>query len=64
MAKSKNHTNHNQIRKAHRNGILKPKTNYARTLRYRNPKMRKNQKAVTAGNMRVLREKKEAAKSS
>ncbi|XP_011308198.1 60S ribosomal protein L29-1 [Fopius arisanus] len=25
MAKSKNHTNHNQSRKAHRNGIKKPK---------------------------------------
>ena len=25
MAKSKNHTNHNQIKKAHRNGIKKPK---------------------------------------
>jgi hypothetical protein len=24
MAKSKNHTNHNQNRKAHRNGIKKP----------------------------------------
>ncbi|KAK3932550.1 60S ribosomal protein L29 [Frankliniella fusca] len=27
MAKSKNHTNHNQNRKAHRNGIKKPKNN-------------------------------------
>ena len=27
MAKSKNHTNHNQNRKAHRNGIKKPKKN-------------------------------------
>ncbi|KAJ1530412.1 hypothetical protein ONE63_005320 [Megalurothrips usitatus] len=27
MAKSKNHTNHNQNRKAHRNGIKKPKRN-------------------------------------
>ncbi|KAH7650193.1 hypothetical protein FG379_003273 [Cryptosporidium bovis] len=26
MAKSKNHTNHNQNRKAHRNGIKKVKT--------------------------------------
>jgi large subunit ribosomal protein L29e len=25
MAKSKNHTNHNQTKKNHRNGILKPK---------------------------------------
>ena len=27
MAKSKNHTNHNQNKKAHRNGIKKPKSN-------------------------------------
>ncbi|RUS20828.1 ribosomal L29e protein family-domain-containing protein, partial [Endogone sp. FLAS-F59071] len=27
MSKSKNHTNHNQNKKAHRNGIKKPKTN-------------------------------------
>uniref|UniRef100_A0A672GGU1 60S ribosomal protein L29 n=1 Tax=Salarias fasciatus TaxID=181472 RepID=A0A672GGU1_SALFA len=26
MAKSKNHTTHNQSRKAHRNGIKKPRT--------------------------------------
>ncbi|MBN3287912.1 RL29 protein, partial [Polyodon spathula] len=26
MAKSKNHTSHNQARKAHRNGIKKPKS--------------------------------------
>ncbi|KAG2013883.1 60S ribosomal protein L29 [Coprinopsis cinerea AmutBmut pab1-1] len=26
MAKSKNHTNHNQTRKAHRNGIKRPKS--------------------------------------
>ncbi|KAG9015026.1 60S ribosomal protein L29 [Tulasnella sp. JGI-2019a] len=57
MAKSKNHTNHNQIRKAHRNGIKKPSTNYAKTLRFRNAKLRANQKYVTAGNMRVRKEK-------
>lgn len=45
MAKSKNHTNHNQTKKAHRNGIHKPKVhkyeslkgvdpNYVRNLRY------------------------------
>lgn len=45
MAKSKNHTNHNQTKKAHKNGIHKPKRerfmslkgmdpNYVRNLRY------------------------------
>ncbi|KAG2747270.1 hypothetical protein P692DRAFT_20849012 [Suillus brevipes Sb2] len=33
MAKSKNHTNHNQNRKAHRNGIRRPQTNRSRSLR-------------------------------
>jgi large subunit ribosomal protein L29e len=33
MAKSKNHTNHNQTRKAHRNGIKRPATNKYPNLR-------------------------------
>jgi large subunit ribosomal protein L29e len=33
MAKSKNHTAHNQTRKAHRNGIKKPATNKYPNLR-------------------------------
>lgn len=33
MAKSKNHTNHNQTKKAHRNGIKKPATNKYPNLR-------------------------------
>ena len=44
MAKSKNHTNHNQNRKAHRNGIKKP--NIKRMLKkmkgYVDPKFMKN----------------------
>lgn len=31
MAKSKNHTNHNQIKKAHRNGIKRVKTHKYRS---------------------------------
>jgi len=61
MAKSKNHTNHNQIRKAHRNGIKKPKTDYIKTSRFRYAPLKKNQKYVTAGNLRVKKEAKEAA---
>ncbi|KAG8901476.1 hypothetical protein FRB99_005280 [Tulasnella sp. 403] len=64
MAKSKNHTAHNQNRKAHRNGIKKPKTNYAKVLNLRNRKFRTNQKYVTEGNIRVKREAKEAAKAA
>ena len=33
MAKSKNHTNHNQSRKAHRNGIKKPKFQHKFSMR-------------------------------
>ncbi|EGO01770.1 hypothetical protein SERLA73DRAFT_120420 [Serpula lacrymans var. lacrymans S7.3] len=33
MAKSKNHTNHNQNKKAHRNGIKKPKSYRTRSMK-------------------------------
>ncbi|KPP58804.1 hypothetical protein Z043_123336, partial [Scleropages formosus] len=33
MAKSKNHTTHNQSRKAHRNGIKKPRTHRYESLK-------------------------------
>ncbi|CAH1265956.1 RPL29 [Branchiostoma lanceolatum] len=36
MAKSKNHTNHNQNKKAHRNGIKKPTRNRYESLKGRN----------------------------
>ncbi|KAF8559014.1 hypothetical protein OG21DRAFT_1493417 [Imleria badia] len=42
MAKSKNHTNHNQTRKAHRNGIKRPQTKRTRSLKGVDPKFRKN----------------------
>ncbi|KAN0097718.1 Ribosomal L29e protein family domain containing protein [Tylopilus felleus] len=42
MAKSKNHTNHNQTRKAHRNGIKRPTTNRTRSMKGVDPKFRKN----------------------
>uniref|UniRef100_A0A915LA88 60S ribosomal protein L29 n=1 Tax=Romanomermis culicivorax TaxID=13658 RepID=A0A915LA88_ROMCU len=55
MAKSKNHTNHNQNRKDHRNGIHKP-----RRLRYPStkgvdPKFLRNLKFVKKGNMKALK---------
>ncbi|CAO1613213.1 unnamed protein product [Sympodiomycopsis kandeliae] len=44
MAKSKNHTNHNQSRKAHRNGIKKPKSNRYPSLKGVDPKFVRNQR--------------------
>ena len=49
MAKSKNHTNHNQNKKAHRNGIKKPKTNAKVSLRGVDPKFRRNQRYANKG---------------
>ncbi|ESO06465.1 hypothetical protein HELRODRAFT_64261 [Helobdella robusta] len=42
MAKSKNHTNHNQNKKQHRNGIKKPKSNRYPSLKGVDPKFLKN----------------------
>ena len=44
MAKSKNHTNHNQNRKAHRNGIAKPKRQRYATLQGVDPKYLRNRR--------------------
>jgi len=57
MAKSKNHTAHNQTRKAHRNGIKKPKTNKYPSMRGVDPKFRRNQRHAVAGTMKALRAK-------
>ncbi|KAA0708020.1 60S ribosomal protein L29 P23 [Triplophysa tibetana] len=42
MAKSKNHTTHNQSRKWHRNGIKKPRTDRYESLKGIDPKFLKN----------------------
>nr|ABW90361.1 putative ribosomal protein L29 [Sipunculus nudus] len=42
MAKSKNHTDHNQHKKQHRNGIKRPKTNRYPSLKGVDPKFLKN----------------------
>ncbi|KAJ7228865.1 ribosomal L29e protein family-domain-containing protein [Mycena pura] len=39
MAKSKNHTNHNQNKKAHKNGIKRPAGGRTRSLRGVEPKV-------------------------
>ncbi|KAK1937295.1 putative ribosomal L29e protein family protein [Babesia divergens] len=44
MAKSKNHTNHNQIKKAHRNGIKKVKIPKKISTKGMCPKFLRNQK--------------------
>ncbi|PAA46865.1 hypothetical protein BOX15_Mlig026560g2 [Macrostomum lignano] len=42
MAKSKNHTNHNQNRKHHRNGIYRPKKQRYPSLKGVDPKFLRN----------------------
>ena len=44
MAKSKNHTAHNQTRKAHRNGIVRPKRQRYATLKGVDPKFLRNRR--------------------
>ncbi|WPK25064.1 hypothetical protein PUMCH_002365 [Australozyma saopauloensis] len=54
MAKSKNHTAHNQTKKAHKNGIKKPKTYRYRSLRSVDAKFRRNHKFALAGTAKAL----------
>eukprot|EP00118_Oscarella_pearsei_P024480 m.306157 g.306157 ORF g.306157 m.306157 type:complete len:69 (+) comp41012_c0_seq1:117-323(+) len=42
MAKSKNHTNHNQTHKNHRNGIKRPKSHGKMSNKGRDPKFLRN----------------------
>ena len=58
MAKSKNHTNHNQNRKAHRNGISKPKRQRYATLKGVDPKYLRNRRRA----IKHMIEKRQAAK--
>ncbi|RAL47417.1 hypothetical protein DM860_013382 [Cuscuta australis] len=44
MAKSKNHTAHNQSYKAHRNGIKKPKVHRNSSTKGMDPKFLRNQR--------------------
>ncbi|KAJ8595357.1 hypothetical protein M405DRAFT_807456 [Rhizopogon salebrosus TDB-379] len=63
MAKSKNHTNHNQTRKAHRNGIKRPQTNRSRSSRGVDPKFRKNSLYALNGSRRARAEQKASTTS-
>ena len=53
MAKSKNHTNHNQNRKNHRNGIKKPRKQTHTSLKGVDPKFLKNQRFAKKHNVLV-----------
>ncbi|CUS23566.1 LAQU0S10e03334g1_1 [Lachancea quebecensis] len=54
MSKSKNHTAHNQSRKAHRNGIKKPKTYKYPSLKGVDAKFRRNHKHALHGTTKAL----------
>lgn len=58
MAKSKNHTNHNQNKKAHRNGIKKPTSYRTRSMKGVDPKFRRNAKYALTGSRKARTEAK------
>ncbi|CAD2100606.1 60S ribosomal protein L29, putative [Plasmodium vinckei] len=62
MAKSKNHTNHNQNRKAHRNGIKKPKSHKFMSRKGLDPKFFRNQKYCLKGMIKKQKELKQQGK--
>ncbi|XP_014224537.1 60S ribosomal protein L29 [Trichogramma pretiosum] len=61
MAKSKNHTNHNQSRKAHRNGIKKPKRKLHESTLGMDLKFLKNQRFAKKHNLKPKAQLKRAA---
>ncbi|KAJ8962838.1 hypothetical protein NQ318_001238 [Aromia moschata] len=61
MAKSKNHTNHNQNRKAHRNGIKKPKRFRHESTLGMDAKFLKNQRFSKRHNLSTKQQLKRAA---
>ncbi|KAF8525362.1 ribosomal L29e protein family-domain-containing protein [Gautieria morchelliformis] len=63
MAKSKNHTNHNQSKKAHRNGIKKPQVHRSRSLKGVDPKFRRNARHSLAGTIKARAEQRAAGKA-
>ncbi|KAI9809682.1 MAG: hypothetical protein M1825_000114 [Sarcosagium campestre] len=54
MAKSKNSSQHNQSKKAHRNGIKKPKTQRYPSLKGTDPKFRRNHRHALHGTTKAL----------
>ncbi|XP_022186814.1 60S ribosomal protein L29-1 isoform X3 [Nilaparvata lugens] len=60
MAKSKNHTNHNQNRKDHRNKIKKPKKHRHESSMGMDPKFLKNQRFAKKHNLKTAKQVKRA----
>jgi hypothetical protein len=56
MAKSKNHTTHNQSRKWHRNGIKKPRSQRYESLKGVDPKFLRNMRFAKKHNKKGLKE--------
>ncbi|KAG0173158.1 60S ribosomal protein L29 [Apophysomyces sp. BC1034] len=54
MSKSKNHTNHNQNSKAHRNGLRKPLKNKYPSLKGVDAKFLRNQRFAKKGTQKAL----------
>ena len=54
MAKSKNHTNHNQNKKAHRNGIKRIRSNRYPSMKGVCPKFLRNQKFARKGTEKAI----------
>lgn len=61
MSKSKNHTNHNQVKKAHKNGIKKAVRKRTPSLRGVNAKFRRNHRFALRGTLKALAEQKASA---
>ncbi|CEF61182.1 60S ribosomal protein L29 [Strongyloides ratti] len=62
MAKSKNHTSHNQNRKDHRNGIKKPLKQRYISMKGVDPKYLKNLRYTQKANLKLKMEAKKAGK--
>nr|ABW23228.1 ribosomal protein rpl29 [Eurythoe complanata] len=58
MAKSKNHTSHNQNRKQHRNRIRRPKSNRYPSLKGVDPKFLRNMRFAKKHNKKAVGESK------
>ncbi|KAI5856955.1 60S ribosomal protein L29 [Tricharina praecox] len=64
MAKSKNSSQHNQSKKAHRNGIKKPKTFRYPSLKGTDPKFRRNHRHALHGTMKAIKEFKDGKRET
>mmetsp|Transcript_49207 Transcript_49207/g.100476 ORF Transcript_49207/g.100476 Transcript_49207/m.100476 type:complete len:210 (+) Transcript_49207:174-803(+) len=63
-AKSKNHTNHNQNKKAHKNGIKRVKTHRYSSMKERDVKVWRNERYARKGSMRVYKQRLDEKKAT